>query len=145
MPSREAYISIPLRFRYHHGFAALAPFFQALEEQRAVGTQCPQCGRCWYPPRVTCPNHRAQTGWCELAPHGTVTQITHGPGSIPLAGGAEELIWGLVQLDGCNNAILARLVDASSRVQRGTRVTLVGTGRRSSHPIQQAVFAPDPA
>lgn len=145
MAAPDPYITLALEFRYRHGFGALAPFFEALEQQRAAGTQCPRCGRCWYPPRLTCPHDFADAAWCELAPHGTVVQLTHGPGAIPLGAGSGDLAWGLVRLDGCDNGMLARLVDASGDVQRGTRVSLLGAETTPGHPIQHAVFAPGPA
>lgn len=145
MHSGDPYLTISLTFRYRHGFGALAPFFEALEEGRAVGTRCPRCSACWFPPRLTCPYDFADAVWCELPPYGAVRQVTHGPGSIPLSSISDEMMWALVQLDGCENSMLARLTDLSGGAKQGARVQLVGDSENEAeHPIQHAVFSPGP-
>lgn len=142
MATSNPYLAISLQFHYTHGFGARAPFFDALKDQRALGSQCSQCGRCWYPPRHTCPHDHTTTAWCDLVPRGSLLQVTNGPGSIPLASDSGDLLWALIQVDGCSNAMLARVTGPPDGVYTNVRVVLVGHDNAPAHPIQYAVFAP---
>ena len=78
------YVSLDLRLRFSHPLGSLRPYFEALEQGRALGVRCEACARTWFPPRRTCCGHSVADNWTtlagdnrtELAGAGTVLSIT---------------------------------------------------------------------
>jgi len=138
---RAHYDRLELALRYHRGYGELAPYLLALAEGCLLGASCPGCDRCWCPPRAICPNDGYTTEWLQLPPTGTLLQRTDGPGALPLTGRSGELAWGLVRIDGCVNAMTARLVADDAMVVPRSRVQLVDGIDTPAHPAQYAVFA----
>jgi len=138
---RAHYDSLELTLRYHHGYGELAPYLLALAEGRLLGASCPSCDRCWCPPRSICPTDGYTTEWLRLAPTGTLLHRTDGPGALPLSGHSGELAWALVRIDGCVNAMTARLVADEPMAVPGSRVQLVDAISTPAHLAQYAVFA----
>jgi hypothetical protein len=70
------YVSLDLRLRFSHPLGSLRPYFEALEQGRALGVRCEACARTWFPPRRTCCARSVADNRTELAGAGTVLSIT---------------------------------------------------------------------
>lgn len=115
-----------------------SPFFAALSYEEIRGTQCVDCGRSFVPPRLRCPVDKAETNWVTIAGRGTVVGLTHlARRPIHAASGPEDLMLGLVQLDGVSTATLAELIGPVD----GPGQRVVAKYREApAHPLQQLVF-----
>lgn len=133
---------LEIAFTYRHDVGDLRPFFDALAEGRLLGARCVRCGRRWCPPRLVCPVDGAETAWVELSGRGTLRAVTFGAGRIPPKGPAGEFAWGLVDVDGCDNAATVRLSGSPGGLRPGARVRLAPPEGPAAHPIQRFVFAP---
>ena len=70
------YVSLDLGLHFSHPLGCLRPYFEALEQGRALGVRCEGCARTWFPPRRTCCGNSVADNWTELAGEGTVLGIT---------------------------------------------------------------------
>ena len=134
-------VPLTIAFEYTHSFGALAPYFVALTEGRALGAMCAKCSKVWFPPRMVCACGGA-TEWKELSGTGTVEAITRGPGAVPLSSVAGELTFALVRFDGAGNLALVRC-DAPGAIDVGSRGRLAHAPVRGSHPASSVVFLLD--
>ncbi|MBM3598465.1 MAG: hypothetical protein FJX35_09645 [Alphaproteobacteria bacterium] len=126
-------------WRYSHGLGALAPFFAALTQGRALATQCPSCRTTWFPPRMTCPDHGPLAQWRELAGVGTVMTVTRTTLSLPLTGRGAAAVMALIAMDGASNLVVGRIAGAMD-AEPGARVRLAVDAGATVHPIQSMVF-----
>lgn len=115
-----------------------SPFFTALSNEEIRGTECVDCGRSFVPPRLLCPVDKAKTKWVTIPGQGTVVALTHlARRPRYAAAGPEDLMLGLVQLDGVSTAILAELIGPID----GPGQRVVTTYREApAHPLQQLTF-----
>jgi uncharacterized OB-fold protein len=136
--------SVPVRLTldYAHGLGGLAPYFAALRHGRALASACPRCGKAWCPPRLLCPQDHCETGWLELAGTGTLLWATRTTTTLPLRTQSATHVFGLVRLDGAENAMTARLGIAADAARRGLRMRLVVAPGVAPHPAQAAWFVP---
>ena len=131
-------VPLTIAFEYTHSFGALAPYFVALTEGRALGAMCAKCSKVWFPPRMICACGGA-TEWNELSGTGTVEAVTSGPGAVPLSSVAGELTFALVRFDGAGNLALVRCEPPGELVV-GIRGRLARAPVRGAHPASSAVF-----
>jgi uncharacterized OB-fold protein len=135
------YVSLDLRLRFSHPLGSLRPYFEALEQGRALGVRCEACARTWFPPRRTCCGRSVADNWTELAGAGTVLSITSGERSLPFTDGREPMSLALVAMDGADNAALGWIASDGS-TGPGSRVRLAAAAENSVHPAQCARFEP---
>jgi len=75
------YVSLDLGLHFSHPLGCLRPYFEALEQGRALGVRCESCARTWFPPRRTCCGNSVAENWTELAGAGHFAAICdHGGG-----------------------------------------------------------------
>jgi len=100
---------------YIHSFAEDSPFFRGLAEGKLMGSECTGCGYRFATPRAYCMECGAATRWVELPPTGRVHTWT------TCHFGSEAFLketpfnLALVELDGVNTLLLARLVGATEK------------------------------
>ena len=126
-------------WRYSHGLGALAPFFAALTQGRALATQCLMCKTTWFPPRMTCPDHGPLAEWRELTGTGTVRTVTRTTLSLPLTGRGSAAVLALIAMDGASNLVVGRIAGAMD-AEPGARVRMAVDAGTTTHPIQSMVF-----
>jgi uncharacterized OB-fold protein len=134
-------VPLTIAFEYTHTFGALAPYFVALTEGRALGAICAACREIWFPPRMVCACGGA-TEWKELSGNGTVEAVTSGPGAVPLSSVAGELTFALVRFDGAGNLAVIRC-DETAGIDVGSRGRLARAPVRGAHPASSVMFVLD--
>lgn len=102
----------PYDIIYNHSYGRVSKFFEGLLEKKIYGTQCPQCGDKFMPPRAHCWRPECnleETEWIELKPKGILHSYT-------ILGFAAEAFLpqlpfalGYVRVDGCNTLIALRV------------------------------------
>ena len=138
MPDTPPTLPLTIKFEYAHSFGALAPYFAALTEGRALGAKCAACGKVWFLPRMVCACGSA-TEWKELPGTGIVEAVTSGPGAVPLSSVTGELAFALVRFDGADNLALVRCATPGG-IDVGSRGRLAPAAVRGSHPASSVVF-----
>lgn len=133
------YVALDLGLRFSHPLGGMRPYFEALEQGRALGVCCEACARTWFPPRRTCCGHSVANNWRELAGEGAVLAITSGERSLPFTDERKPMILALVALDGADNAALGWMAN-DAPVAPGSRVRLLAATENAVHPAQCACF-----
>ncbi len=129
MSTNPLYFPLKVELDYSYSLGDLKPYFDALQEGRALASECPECREVKFPPRLQCDKDGKMAGWKELTGLGTVKRIT--------AGRNETLA--LIAMDGADNLCLGRLVGKDLVV--GDRVRLERIDATDiQHPAQCAVF-----
>ncbi len=129
MCTNSLYFPLKVELDYSYSLGDLKPYFDALQEGRALASECPECREVKFPPRLQCDRDRNMAGWKELTGLGTVKRITTGRN--------ETLAQ--IAMDGANNLCLVRL-DGKDLVV-GDRVRLERIDATDiEHPAQCAVF-----
>ena len=105
-----ALTSLSLTLTWQHGLGCLAPFFAALAQGRLLGSRCPACGHRTVPMRALCPQDGHAMQQIDLPPAGVLVQVTTGPASALLTAGPALQSFGLVQIPGADNRLLARIL-----------------------------------
>lgn len=136
-------LTLALQLRYAHTPGALRPYFEALQQGQALGSQCPRCQRNWFPPRLLCPHDRSATEWIRLSGRGRIINVTSGTSRLPLARTSTHHCFALVALDGAVNMSFARIVGDERALQAGARVRLTAVAAATPHPAQSACFVVD--
>lgn len=131
-----------LTLHYQHGLGGLAPYFTGLSQGRAVASRCKACGRAWCPPHLCCPADGSEVDWVELQGTGSVISLTETATELPLGSATATYLFGLVRLDGAENAMFARLDLPEAERRPTARVRLVKALGEWPHPAQSAVFVP---
>ena len=139
-PTLPSTVALELTFAYTHRFGALAPYFLALLEGRAIASRCRACNATWFPPRMICVCG-VRTESVELSGSGSVEAITSGPGIVPLTDITGELTFALVRFDGASNRTLVRCDGTEMMI--GDRGRLVAAPKAGPHPATAAVFVRD--
>lgn len=130
---REERIQIPFTYAAGEGGSR---FLRALrEEARMVGTRCPVCHKVFCPARSFCPRcGGAIDEEVEVGPGGTLLLWTE------VSGGG---VYGLIQLDGADTAILHRLMGSGSEWRAGVRVRARFAEKRSGSILDIERFEPE--
>lgn len=147
------YFELPdeLHVYYRYSYGGLSPFFRALvEDQRILGTRCPQCGKVYCPPRTHCGACYAETTWVPLDGKGTVIAAVYcywTPADWPARPYIDlPYVYALVRLDGAdtclNSAVVVDDMRLNERVRQGTRVRAVFREKREGK-ITDFYFVPD--
>ena len=129
MSTNSLYFPLKVELDYSYSLGDLKPYFDALQEGRALASECPECREVKFPPRLQCDKNGSKTRWKELAGFGTVRRITTGRnGTLAQIAmdGADNLCLGI--LDG-NDLV----VDDRVRLERIDDTDI-------QHPAQCAVF-----
>jgi uncharacterized OB-fold protein len=80
--------------------AAMAPFWEALEQGRLTTTHCRSCGHLTFPPKVLCPGCWGQDlEWVELAGRGRLASFTEVCVAPSYFAGEAPYVLGLVDLE----------------------------------------------
>ena len=136
----ERSIPITLSLQYDHSIGDFADYFDSLALGRARASQCSKCGDVRIPPRFTCPYDGAATEAIDLTGAGRVVAITRGDAALPLTDATSVRCFVLVAMEGANNFMFGRMVDANADISVETYVQLVGDGAESPHPAGAAIF-----
>jgi uncharacterized OB-fold protein len=100
---------------YIHSYAEDSPFFLGLAQGKLLGSECPACGYRFATPRAYCMQCGAPTRWFELPLTGRVHTWT------TCHFGSEAFLketpfnLALVEFDGVNTLLLARLIGATEK------------------------------
>lgn len=129
-----------LELKYDHGTGRFKPYFDGLLAGHAVASQCPACGKAWFPPQAVCPDDRMETGWSRISGSGAVLAATTTHTKLPFTAAAETYSFVLVAMDGAENAVFGRMQSAVADIAVGTRVELVAPVDEPGHPAQAAQF-----
>ena len=116
---------LSLTLDYRHGLGELAPYFAALSQGHALAAACPECSRCWFPPRPRCPEDGAATVLRQLPGTGTVRADTMTTTRLPFTDQAAPQHFVLVAIDGATNLTFGRMRDAATQVAPDQRVRLI--------------------
>jgi uncharacterized OB-fold protein len=100
---------------YIHSYAEDSPFFRGLAEGKLMGSECTKCHYKFATPRVYCMECGAPTEWVELPREGRVHTWTtcHFGSEAFLKETPFNLV--LVEFDGFNTLLLARLIGATEK------------------------------
>ena len=134
---------IEITLRYTHSLGGLAPYFEGLEEGRAIASTCATCGRTWFPPRLGCCSRAGPIGWTTLDGAGRIVAGTNGGGTLPFGGGPAGEGIALVALDGADNLALGWVDGCGAIPPEGARVRLATSDTQPAHPVQSARFVPE--
>jgi uncharacterized OB-fold protein len=100
---------------YIHSYAEDSPFFLGLAQGKILGSECPACGYRFATPRARCMQCGAPTRWFEVPLTGRVHTWT------TCHFGSEAFLketpfnLALVEFDGVNTLLLARLIGATEK------------------------------
>ncbi len=98
-------ISVP--YQWWAGETASKFFTILRDEKKILGTECPQCGRVFCPPKKTCPFCYVDTkNWKEVGPKGKVITYTVVYRQLAALKKDVPVAFGLIQLEGSANAML---------------------------------------
>ncbi len=123
------YFPLKLELDYCYSLGEMKPYFDALQEGRALASRCPVCECVNFPPRLICESDRQKSTWFELTGLGTIKQLT--------AGRSETFAH--VAMDGAGNLFLGRL--SGKNFKKGDRVKLIRDTRAVvRHPAQSISF-----
>ena len=129
-----------LELKYDHGTGYLKPYFDGLLAGHAIASQCPTCGKTWFPPQAKCPDDQTETGWSRISGSGTVLAVTTTRTRLPFTAAAETYSFVLVAMDGAENAVFGRMQSTVTDIAVGTRVELAAPVNEPGHPAQAAQF-----
>jgi uncharacterized OB-fold protein len=87
-----------------------------------------------------CPDHGLVTEWTELSGHGRLIAVSISETMLPFSSGREKRAFGLIALDGAENAAFGRLAGDPGRARAGQRVRLARAPGTWPHPAQAAWF-----
>lgn len=135
--------TLPLRLQLQHRMplGELAPYFAALAAGRALATRCTVCGRTWFAPRLSCPDHGPRTAWHELPGHGELVAVTHAVTGLPFVDAAPARHgFALVAMAGAENRCFARLSSTLQAARPGQTVWISRAAGDWAHPAQAAEF-----
>ena len=129
MGTNSLYFPLKVELDYSYSLGDLKPYFDALQEGRALASECLECREVKFPPRLQCGKDGCEVGWKELTGLGTIKRIT--------VGRNETLAQ--IAMDGTDNLCLGKL-DGKDLVV-GDRVRLERADLTDfQHPAQCAVF-----
>lgn len=133
-------VPLTLALRYDHPHGALTPYFRGLESGQAVAAQCPVCKRIWFPPHLICPHDRHETVWTELSGAGRIVSVSIASTVLPFNLERRRYAFGLIALDGAENAAFGRIAGDPEAPRAGMGVRLARAPGAWPHPAQCAWF-----
>ncbi len=131
-----------LNLRYTHSVGDMAPYFDGLLRGHAVASQCSQCNRRWFPPKLACCADAGSMTWEPLSGLGTTVSVTAGSGVVAFSGSPPGQALGLIQMAGADNLALGWLKNLDIAHAVGIQVRMVRNTEAFVHPAQAAVFVP---
>jgi uncharacterized OB-fold protein len=152
MTDKEDVFEVPFEIADHfsYSYGGISRFFEEIvENERLMGTECPECGTVLCPPRAHCSECLVETEWVELDGTGTVmstvdtyyvpeTHNVHDYFNLPY-------ILALVRLDGADNELMSVVITdetfEADSVPRGTPVE-VGFREEREGYITDIFFTP---
>lgn len=137
-------IDFSLTATIRHSLGKLSKFFLELENQRLMGTRCPNCAKVWMPPRSICPEDLIITEWVEVPGRGTIETaclITQIQDTVETT---ERIALGYIALDGASTSLLQQIRNFSSKdiLISGLPVRAVWSDRAVEHPMELFWFEP---
>lgn len=133
----EAAYAIEDFFSYSYG--GISRFFrEVVENEQLYGTECPDCGTVWCPPRSYCSECLVETEWTPLDGTGTVMAAiptyyvprTHNS----LKYFDLPYVLALVKLDGADTSLYTMVVGTEDdEISRGTTVEVVFRAEREGY------------
>lgn len=135
-------ISVP--YHWWAGDTASAFFISLRDEQKILGIRCTECKRVFLPPRKMCPDcYRENSEWVELPPTGTLRTFTVSRRKLAAQPKAPPIIYGLIQLDGADTALLHILEEVEpEEVRIGMKVEARFAEERQGTVMDIAYFRP---
>ncbi|MGB4269948.1 MAG: Zn-ribbon domain-containing OB-fold protein [Spirochaetota bacterium] len=101
----KSQISVP--YQWWAGQTASKFFITLRDEKKILGTECPQCGKVFCPPKKTCPFCYVDTkNWKQVGPKGKVITYTVVYRQLAALKKNVPVAYGLIQLEGSTNAML---------------------------------------
>ena len=122
----------------------LDKMYDAFEQKKLVGNQCPECEEVFFPPRKICGKCKItiplEENWVDLSETGILKSYTATPYKINERGsrtGKKNKLLGLVQLDGTTNSgIVYRLLKMEpDEVEIGMKLKAVWTKNPKGEPM----------
>ncbi|PCI37907.1 MAG: DNA-binding protein [Elusimicrobia bacterium] len=113
------------------------------DEQKIVGTRCPDCKNVFVPARKTCGRcFKECAEWLDVGPQGKLVSFTRANYESP-AHPVSQPWYGLIRLDGADNSILHLLGELSEDgPQPGMTVEPVFSEERCGHILDIRYFKP---
>ncbi len=109
---REGSIQIP--FTFAAGKTGSSFLVGLRDDQNIQGNRCVECTKVFCPPRPLCPNcSKGELEFVDVGPEGVLVSLTDVPG---------QGLFGLIQLDGADTAMLHNLIGSPSAFAVGMRV-----------------------
>lgn len=133
----EADYSIEDYFSYSYG--RISRFFREIvENERLFGTECPDCGKVWCPPRAHCSDCLTETDWTPLPGTGEVMAAVdtyYVPGNhVSTDCFNLPFVIAMVKPDGADTTLWTMVVaEDEHEVTRGTRVEAVFREEREGY------------
>ena len=150
--SADAPFEIPAQVvnTYRYSYGGVSRFFRALvEDQRILGTRCPDCATVRCPPRIYCAPCRSSTEWVTLAGTGRVVSAVncyYVPANYELLDYLDlPYTLALIKLDGTDTAIYNTVytgVQSLHAVKPGDQVRAVFREKREGR-LTDFYFVPD--
>jgi 3-hydroxybutyryl-CoA dehydratase len=136
---------LALPYKYFAGRTGSRFLIALRDEKKILGVRCPECGKVYVPPRLTCEKHVTTrlTEWVPLPGTGEVTAFTVVRHPEPYQPVEPPYILALIKLDGADSA-LAHIVRgvAPSEMRLGLRVKAVFAKATTSTILDIDHFAP---
>ncbi|SVE38501.1 uncharacterized protein METZ01_LOCUS491355, partial [marine metagenome] len=102
-------IDFSLNTTIRHSLGKLSKFFLELENQRLMGTRCPNCATVWMPPRSICPEDLTITDWLEVSGCGTIEAACLSTHILDANKKTEPIALGYITLDGASTSLLQQI------------------------------------
>lgn len=123
-------------------------FYDGLENKKFIGSKCSKCGKVFLPPRKTCGDcfAKAAEEFVELPETGIVKNFTVANYNVNERKARklkEQVIVGLVQVDGADTAIITKILNITpDEIKEGMRVKVVWADKIKGHPKDIKGFEP---
>lgn len=136
---------VNLPFSYSAGRTASRFFIELRDNEKIMGTRCPQCRRIIVPAQLFCKECFVETSeWVEVDPQGTLITFTvvyrkesHYPRETPFA-------YGIIKLDRADTSMIHLLGDVDpANIKHGMRLRAVFREKREGNILDIAYFKPE--
>lgn len=117
--------------------------YDAFENKKIVGNQCPECKDVFLPPRKICGKCNVtiplEENWVDLPDTGTLVNWTASPYKITERGSRtvkKDKPIGMINIDGSSTAIVYELLDMEpEEIKTGMKVKAVWTNKPKGEPM----------
>jgi len=121
----------------------LDKMYDAFENKKLVGNQCPECKEVFFPPRKICGKCKLtmplEENWVDLSDTGTLKSYTASPYKINERGSRKvkkNKLIGIVQIDGTNSGIIYELLDMEPEEAKiGMKLKTVWVDKPKGEPM----------